>query len=60
MQQARELRRHELPDGDLARIVERALDLLIADRMVRSGRDGLSRGQRAGLSDAIPVWPTTT
>ena len=47
-------------DCRLARIVERALDLLIADRMVRSGRVGLSRGQRAGLSDAIPVWPTTT
>ena len=45
MQQARELRRHELPDGDLARIVERALDLLIADRMKR--RFGVGRKPRA-------------
>lgn len=35
VQQARDLMRHELPDGDLAQIVDKALDLLIADRLKR-------------------------
>jgi hypothetical protein len=41
LQQARDLMRHELPDGDVAQIVERALDLLIEDRMKR--RFGVGR-----------------
>ena len=41
LQQARDLMRHELPDGDLAQIVERALDLLIRERMKR--RFGVGR-----------------
>src|SRR5262249_18312068 len=45
VQQARDLMRHELPDGDLAQIVERALDTLIADRMKR--RFGVGRKPRA-------------
>jgi hypothetical protein len=31
--QAQDLLRHQVPDGDLAEVVERALDLLIAERM---------------------------
>jgi len=45
LQQARDLMRHELPDGDLALVVERALDLLIAERMKR--RFGIGRRPRA-------------
>ena len=33
LRQAQDLMRHELPDGDIAQVLERALDLLIADRM---------------------------
>ena len=44
LQQARDLMRHELPDGDLAQVVERALDLLIAERMKR--RFGIGRKPR--------------
>lgn len=33
LRQAQSLMRHELPDGDVAQVLERALDLLIADRM---------------------------
>jgi 5-methylcytosine-specific restriction endonuclease McrA len=33
LQHARDLMRHQTPDGDLATILERALDLLIAERM---------------------------
>ena len=33
LRQAQDLIRHELPSGDIAQILERALDLLIADRM---------------------------
>ena len=35
LRQAQELLRHELPSGDLAQVLERALDLLIAERMKR-------------------------
>ena len=35
LRQARDLLRHELPSGDLAQVLEQALDLLIADRMKR-------------------------
>ena len=35
IRQAQGLMRHELPDGDIAQVLERALDLLIADRMKR-------------------------
>lgn len=35
LRQAQALLRHELPDGELAQVVDRALDLLIADRMKR-------------------------
>ena len=44
LQQARDLMRHELPDGDLAQVVERALDLLIQERMKR--RFGVGRKAR--------------
>jgi 5-methylcytosine-specific restriction endonuclease McrA len=47
LQQARDLMRHELPDGDLAQVVERALDLLIQERMKR--RFGV--GRKARTSD---------
>ena len=40
--------RHDLPDGDLAQIVERALDLLIQDRMKR--RFGVGRKAKARRS----------
>lgn len=35
LRQAQDLMRHDVPDGDLARVLERALDLLIAERMKR-------------------------
>ena len=35
LRQAQDLMRHELPDGDITQVLERALDLLIADRMKR-------------------------
>jgi 5-methylcytosine-specific restriction endonuclease McrA len=35
LRQAQDLMRHEVPDGDLSRVLERALDLLIAERMKR-------------------------
>jgi len=44
LQQARDLMRHELPDGDLAQVVERALDLFIAQRMKQ--RFGVGRKPR--------------
>jgi 5-methylcytosine-specific restriction endonuclease McrA len=43
--QAQDLLRHQVPDGDLATVVERALDLLIAERMKR--RFALVRRPRA-------------
>ena len=48
LQQARDLMRHELPEGDLAQVVERALDLLIQDRMKR--RFGVGRKAKAHSS----------
>ena len=48
LQQARDLMRHELPDGDLAQVVERALDLLIQERMKR--RFGVGRKAKAHSS----------
>ena len=36
LRQAQDLMRHELPHGDVAQILEAALELLIADRMKRS------------------------
>jgi hypothetical protein len=50
LRQAQDLLRHELPAGDLADVVERALDLLIAERMKR--RFGLGREPRAAKSQA--------
>lgn len=35
LRRAQDLLRHELPSGDLAPVIERAVDLLIADRMKR-------------------------
>jgi 5-methylcytosine-specific restriction endonuclease McrA len=35
LRQAQDLMRREVPDGDLSRVLERALDLLIAERMKR-------------------------
>jgi hypothetical protein len=46
LRQAQDLLRHELPDGNVADVVERALDLLIAERMKR--RFGSARGQVPG------------
>jgi hypothetical protein len=45
LRQAQDLMRHEVPDGDLGRVLERALDLLIAERMRR--RFGKTRKPRA-------------
>jgi hypothetical protein len=36
LRQAQDLLRHQVPDGDLAAVLERALDLLIAERMKQS------------------------
>ena len=33
LRQTQDLMRHELPNGDVAQVLERALDVLIADRM---------------------------
>jgi 5-methylcytosine-specific restriction endonuclease McrA len=44
--------RHELPDGDLARVLERALDLLIAERMKR--RFGTTDRPRARRAEPAP------
>jgi hypothetical protein len=52
LRQARDLLRHELPDGDLAQVLERALDLLIAQRM--KGRFAQSSKPRARREDAPP------
>ena len=47
--------RHDLPDGDLAQVVERALDLLIQDRMKR--RFGVGRKAKAHRSRARKPKP---
>jgi hypothetical protein len=47
LRQAQELLRHELPSGDLSQVLERALDLLIAERMKRRfGHGSKSRKTR--------------
>jgi 5-methylcytosine-specific restriction endonuclease McrA len=45
LRQAQDLMRHEVPDGDLGRVLERALELLIAQRMKR--RFGMTSKPRA-------------
>ena len=52
LRQAQDLMRHELPDGDLARVLERALDLLIAERMKR--RFGTTDRPRARRAEPAP------
>jgi hypothetical protein len=55
VQKARDLMRHELPDGDLAQLVERALDLLIEDRMKRRfgvGRKAKSTAHRRSANQS--------
>jgi len=52
LRQAQDLMRHEVPDGDLGHIVERALDLLIADRMKR--RFGKSSKPRTERPQPVP------
>jgi hypothetical protein len=49
LRQAQDLLRHELPGGDLAQVIERALDLLIAQRMKqRFGQSSKPRARREG------------
>jgi 5-methylcytosine-specific restriction endonuclease McrA len=51
LRQAQDLLRHELPDGDLAQVLERALDLLIAQRMKqRFGQSSKPRARRQGAA----------
>jgi hypothetical protein len=50
---ARDLMRHSIPDGDLATILERALDLLITDRMKHRFGAG-SRARRSAASNDAP------
>jgi hypothetical protein len=52
LRQAQELLRHELPSGDLSQVLERALDLLIAERMKR--RFGQSSKPRTKRKTAVP------
>ena len=52
LRQAQDLMRHELPDGDIAQVLERALDLLIADRMKR--RFGQTTKPRRARASAAP------
>ena len=52
LRQAQDLMRHELPDGDIAQVLERALDLLIADRMKR--RFGQTTKPRRARPTAAP------
>ena len=50
LRHAQDLMRHELPRGDIAQVLERALDLLIEDRMKR--RFGQTRKARRTRSSA--------
>ena len=52
LRQAQDLMRHELPDGDIAQVLERALDLLIADRMKK--RFGQTTKPRRARASAAP------
>jgi hypothetical protein len=52
LRQAQELLRHENPSGDLAHVLERALDLLIAQRM--NQRFAQSSKPRARREGAVP------
>ena len=49
LRQAQDLMRHEIPDGDLGRVLERALDLLIAERLKR--RFGTTTKPRSGRDE---------
>jgi 5-methylcytosine-specific restriction endonuclease McrA len=50
LRQAQDLLRHELPGGDLAQVLERALDVLIAQRMKqRFGQGSKPRARRQGV-----------
>ena len=51
LRQAQDLMRHELPGGDIAQVLERALDLLIADRLkTRFGQTTKPRRTRASAT----------
>ena len=52
LRQAQDLMRHELPNGDLAIVIERAMDLLIAERIKR--RFGQCRTPRTPRGGASP------
>ena len=55
LQQARDLMRHELPGGDLAQILERALDLLLQERMKRRFGVGCkARARRSPKQERSP------
>jgi hypothetical protein len=51
LKQAQDLLRHQAPDGDLAIVLERALDLLIADRL----KQRFALGARAARARAMGV-----
>jgi hypothetical protein len=53
LKQAQDLLRHRVPDGDLSTILERALDLLIAD--VEKERFGSGAGPRTSAADVHPT-----
>lgn len=51
LRQAQDLMRHEVPDGDLGVVLDRALDLLIAERMKRRfGATGKPRMRAEGVA----------
>ena len=49
LERARHLMRHQIPSGDLAEICERALDLLIAQRMKQAFAVGVKPRRRRGV-----------
>jgi 5-methylcytosine-specific restriction endonuclease McrA len=55
LEQARDLMRHQTPDGDLATILERALDLLIAERMKQHFAKVRTPRARAHARPAAPA-----
>ena len=58
LKEAQALLRHAVPDGDLAEIVERALDLLIAQK--KKERFAVGRKPRATAAASSSNAPTTT
>jgi hypothetical protein len=60
LEQARDLLRHAHPSGDLAEILSRALDLLIADQLRRRFGAGVRRAQPQTTTTATTVPPGST